>query len=325
MVNRNDYYKDSTIIRKSRIQNRGKVVIRNKTNLYNFKIADRIYGNSPISIIPPLSNSDGCFHYNSSDSSIATINGDKLTINGVGSCTIIAIQEETKKYTAASISTNFKVYEKIDTIIIYGERNSGTNFLQQLIPNNLLDVKVVERDWKHGFPHLDLFDLANTCFVFVIRDVKCWIKSMYYNPYHYKVNQSLEDFIEKPLLSNEDELAQIIYQDPREQQTILEIRYEKIKNYIEILKTKKVNGIIVNLEDLQTDGGEYFLGFISDKFYMTRKEKFYPIAKHTKTGESFYARQYPNILPDISNKMNQTLEDFVTSLKNKNYYYHKLH
>jgi len=321
LVNRNDYYKDSTIIRKSRIQNRDKVVIRNKTNLYNFKIADRIYGNSPISIIPPLSNSDGCFHYISSDSSIATINGDQLTINGVGSCTIIAIQEETKKYAAASISTNFKVNHKINTIIIYGERNSGTNFLQQLIPNNLLDVKVVERDWKHGFPHLDLFDLTNTCFVFVIRDVKCWIKSMYYNPYHYKVNQSLEDFIEKPLILNEDD---IMNQDHREHQSILEIRYEKIKNYIEILKTKKVNGIIVNLEDLQTDGGEYFLGFISDKFYMTRKEKFYPIAKHTKTGESCYNRQYQIILPDISNKINQILEDFVTSLKNRNYYYNKL-
>lgn len=323
LVNKNDAYKDVIIIRNNRIQKRKKGL--QETYLHNFTIAEQIYGSDSFSIIPPLSNSDGCFHYTSSDSSITTINENILTINGVGSCTIVATQEETKKYTAASISTNFKVNEKIDTIIVYGERNSGTNFLEQLIPNNLLNIKVSTIDWKHGFPHLDLFDLANTCFVFVIRDVKLWIKSMYHNPYHYKVNQSLEDFIDNPLLSNEDELAQTIYQEPREQQSILEIRYAKIENYIEILKSKKVNGIIVNLEDLQTDGGEYFLDFICEKFYLNRKKKFHPISKHTKSGESYYSRQYPIILPDISNKINQTLEDFVTSLKNKNYYYHKLH
>lgn len=322
LVNRNESNKDLIMIRRSRIQRTGRCLLDN--NLSNFTIAEQTYGNQPFSIIPPLSDSDGSFHYECSNSRIATINENIVTIHGAGSCTIVATQEKTQNYVSASISTTLKVNQKINSVMIYGERNSGTNFLKKLIDDNLIDINTPKIDWKHGFPNLNLFDWTQTCFVFVIRDVKSWINSMYYNPFHYKVNQSIQDFIEQPLVPNGDDHAEIIMREPREQQTIFEVRYAKLQNYIDILNTQKVNGIIVNLEDLQTDNGEYFLHKLCKEFYLTRKKEFNPILKHTKNGKSYHNRQYPVILGDISNKINHTLEDFVTSLKNNNYYYHKL-
>jgi surface protein len=66
---------------------------------------------SSFALVDPSSNSIGAFTYQSSDSSVATVSGNTVTIAGIGSATITANQAASGNYAAGSISATFKVHE----------------------------------------------------------------------------------------------------------------------------------------------------------------------------------------------------------------------
>jgi hypothetical protein len=73
--------------------------------LTNFDNLTKKYEESSFIIQPPDSdNSDGSFTYQSSNSSVATVNGNIININGIGTTTITANQSSTNKYYAGNIS-----------------------------------------------------------------------------------------------------------------------------------------------------------------------------------------------------------------------------
>jgi hypothetical protein len=76
-----------------------------------FSIPTKTFGNDPFQITPPTSNSDGSFSYTSSDTLVATISEDIITIVGAGSSTITATQAATTNYTSGTITTTFQVIE----------------------------------------------------------------------------------------------------------------------------------------------------------------------------------------------------------------------
>ena len=80
-------------------------------SLSGFSIETKTYGDSPFTITSPVTNSDGSFSYISSDTSIATISGDTITIVGAGSLTIVAVQQSTATYTSGIITATFVVNE----------------------------------------------------------------------------------------------------------------------------------------------------------------------------------------------------------------------
>jgi hypothetical protein len=80
-------------------------------SLSGFSIPTKTYGDSAFTITPPTSNSDGSFSYISSDTSIATISGNTITIVGAGSLTIVAVQQSTATYTSGIITATFEVNE----------------------------------------------------------------------------------------------------------------------------------------------------------------------------------------------------------------------
>lgn len=102
---------------------------------------------------------------------------------------------------------------------IYGERNSGTNFLEQLMDYNLdaevlkflpgplqtLALKMIRRErlldiflaadssntlgWKHGIPReswLKETDMAPLLIVIVVKSPYAFLTSLYRKPYHYR-------------------------------------------------------------------------------------------------------------------------------------------
>jgi len=79
------------------------------TVLSNFSMPTRAVGDAPFAITPPTTNGDGVFTYTSSNTSVATIAGNMLTIVGAGSTTITARQSSTSNYSAATISELFLV------------------------------------------------------------------------------------------------------------------------------------------------------------------------------------------------------------------------
>jgi hypothetical protein len=77
--------------------------------LSNFTIPAKTYASGPFTLTPPTSNSNGEFTYSSSDTSVATISGNTLTILRGGPVTITATQAETSSYLSGTISFEFIV------------------------------------------------------------------------------------------------------------------------------------------------------------------------------------------------------------------------
>jgi len=71
------------------------------TVLTNFSVPEKIFGDETFSLVNPTSNSDGVFTYTSSNTAVATVDGNIITIVGGGNTTITAIQESTSSYTSA--------------------------------------------------------------------------------------------------------------------------------------------------------------------------------------------------------------------------------
>ena len=81
----------------------------------NFSIATKTYGDAPFTITQPSSNSSGSFSYTSSNTLVATISENTITIVGAGSSTITATQAATTDYTSGTITTTFQVNQSTPT------------------------------------------------------------------------------------------------------------------------------------------------------------------------------------------------------------------
>jgi hypothetical protein len=210
-------------------------------------------------------------------------------------------------------------------IKIYGERNSGTTFLKKLLSKNLLNVNIEDgifknrMGWKHSFLYKKIVKKfkRDTLFIFLIRDLESWLKSMYKNPYHIERRRNIKEFISKPILPKERRPKHPINLDIRERSNIVSLRYGKILSYLGAMSHME-NYLFLNLEDLQKNY-EKVLAFISENFNIRKREKVIPILKHTKTKKNMQNRNYNLDLPYIKNR-NKKIEDFVSSLKNKYLY-----
>jgi hypothetical protein len=70
-------------------------------NIGTFRVdTPKNYGDAPITINAPQSDSQGAFTYSSSDPSVATINGNQIIIGNVGQCEITANQDASGNYTS---------------------------------------------------------------------------------------------------------------------------------------------------------------------------------------------------------------------------------
>jgi Right handed beta helix region/Secretion system C-terminal sorting domain len=86
------------------------------TVLSNFANINKTFGDADFVLTAPTTNSDGAFTYTSSDENVATINGSTVTIVGVGTTTITAVQAATGNYAAGSISLALTVDKADQTI-----------------------------------------------------------------------------------------------------------------------------------------------------------------------------------------------------------------
>jgi hypothetical protein len=77
--------------------------------LANFIIPTKKYGDSSFNLIDPSSNSPGSFTFTSEKQSVATISGRTVTIVGIGSSVITAIQAASGIYTTTTITAVFIV------------------------------------------------------------------------------------------------------------------------------------------------------------------------------------------------------------------------
>jgi hypothetical protein len=156
---------------------------------------------------------------------------------------------------------------------IYGERCSGTNYLENIININF-DVQITwEYGWKHffGFDDEKLLNSDDTLFICIVRNPIDWINSFYREMHHLKLryeidlseNEKLNKFLNDEIISIDDSSVEYeikkeynellidrnIYTKKR-YKNIFELRHTKLKWMIEDLPNKVKNYIFIRYEDL---------------------------------------------------------------------------
>jgi hypothetical protein len=186
----------------------------------------------------------------------------------------------------------------IKKIIIYGERCSGTNFLEQAILTNF-DVEI---SWELGSKHFFCFNDHNkrnfddTLFIGIIRNPIYWLNSFSKELHHIPdINKiSLRNFLLNEFYSVDDEIKQIHklqtlffnnkqnssynsiivkdlnYTTGKKYKNVFELR--KLKNYylMDIMPTKVRNYILINYENLLLNY-EDTLELIKNKYNLTQR------------------------------------------------------
>ena len=83
----------------------------------------------------------------------------------------------------------------VNKFTIYGERCSGTNYLESLMVNNF-DVSITwDYDWKHFFGWHSLNNSDDTLFIGIVRNPVDWLNSFYKNHIIYHCNCVPNNFI----------------------------------------------------------------------------------------------------------------------------------
>jgi hypothetical protein len=77
--------------------------------LTGFTVTSKVLGDAPFALTAPNSNSSGTFSYSSSNTSVATISGDTVTVVGVGSTIITATQTSVGSFGSATITATLNV------------------------------------------------------------------------------------------------------------------------------------------------------------------------------------------------------------------------
>ena len=152
---------------------------------------------------------------------------------------------------------------EIKKITIYGERCSGTNYLECLIEKNFNNYKLTwEYGWKHFFGHNKLEDSNDTLFICIVRNPLDWINSLYKKKWHIAnhLRTSIFNFLTNEFYSYNDKNSgskdgkeimkdRNIYTGER-YKNIFELRHTKLKFLYEDLPKKVKHYIFIRHEDL---------------------------------------------------------------------------
>ncbi len=205
---------------------------------------------------------------------------------------------------------------------VYGERNSGTNFLVKLINTNLI-IDPKHHGKKHSLvkEYNESDDHLNFC---IVRNLNDWLHSTYKNPYHiwnrhtWIKNEwiSVYDFSNQKIKNNPDDLCPYDI-NLGGKFNLVEVRYLKYNSYKNI-----TNKILVNLDFLQhsNENKEQFLNFVSEEYNL--KTKTFNSVEEYKGGQGerffrtkeFYKFKYPQIDFSKLKDYNKEIEEEINNL-----------
>jgi len=92
------------------------------------------------------------------------------------------IQRANKKRRILKVDNNRNV--NITRIEILGERNSGTNYLENLLELNT-NCKIISNQKHRRLDKLPLTQISNTLYIHISKDIFSWLHSMHLHPYHF--------------------------------------------------------------------------------------------------------------------------------------------
>jgi len=216
---------------------------------------------------------------------------------------------------------------------INGERNSGTNFLTNILKINGFPTYVhtikpgrVVYEWKHGVPSNTYKELDEKVVdLFIFRNLDDWLVSMFKNPYELKRlwNNDFNSFLHTKHLScnywrNGNNNNRSLNEDDNNK-TIFQIREYKFDKIMEYNKNNK-DVVLLNLSFIQNEENlAQFLDFLSENYIPEFKDKKYILSlKHTKNSSNNKNRTYDINVDEyrdiIDLNKNVEIEDFINSL-----------
>lgn len=213
----------------------------------------------------------------------------------------------------------------IQNFTIYGERCSGTTYLEELIKENFEINYVTNYIWKHFFGNYDFKNDENennTLFIGIIRHPIDWIDSFYNNQHHIPnrpkniSNFLLDEFYSiftdgkssgKEIMDDRNMITGNRYKN------IFELR--KIKNdyLINIMPTKVKNYILINYDNL-INNSVIILQQIQHKFNLIPKNvSFKNILTYKGDNTNIYVKKQititDNIIEIIKNNIDKEQEE----------------
>ena len=113
-------------------------------------------------------------------------------------------------------------------IVIYGERCSGTNYLEELLLLNFDVEIIITCGYKHFFGFENLTGNDDILFIGIVRNLCDWVNSLYRNPYHLpsELTTNIHAFLNNSFYSIYDDNSEIL--NDRNIET-----YERYKNIFE--------------------------------------------------------------------------------------------
>jgi hypothetical protein len=141
-------------------------------------------------------------------------------------------------------------------VTIYGERCSGTNYLEELLLLNF-DIKIVwDYGWKHFFGHNNLSNTDDVLFIGIIRNLEDWINSLYRDKHHLSrdLTVNVDTFLTNTFYSMHNRNNEIMKDRNMETneryKNIFELRCIKNKFLIKKMPTLVKNYCLITYDDL---------------------------------------------------------------------------
>lgn len=190
----------------------------------------------------------------------------------------------------------------IKKFVIYGERCSGTNFLENAIAENFDVTLNTDYGSKHFFCFNSYDSTSNDIlFIGIIRNPIYWVNSLSTELHNIpSKNSQIKDFLNNPFYSVDEVTNKIMLDDMnwynnKIYEDVYELRKNKNFYLINIMPKKVKNFILINYEALLYNY-EHTLDFIQQKFNLNKKYTVYKQIEQYKKSDSYKFVQQRNIL-----------------------------
>lgn len=187
---------------------------------------------------------------------------------------------------------------------VFGERCSGTSYLEELMVANFRLAFTDEYGLKHWWLGKDLTNSDDTLFIGIVRSPVSWLCSFYNNPLHIpEENKELSRLLFAPFVGNRK-------YNEENYKNIFEMRNVKIKSLLKDMPKKVKNYIFTTYESIRDDP-KSFIEKVALQFNLSFNE-FVPIHHYKKETNKIYAVkqicfEYPTI-QQISEHLDWDLE-----------------
>ncbi len=198
---------------------------------------------------------------------------------------------------------------------IYGERCSGTNFLEHAIKENFELEYTIKYAWKHFFGHYNFENNQEedeTLFIGIIRNPITWIDSLYNKMHHIpeENKHNIRSFLFNKFYSVYENSDKEIMEDrhiytKERYKNIFELRQIKNHYLTDEMKLKVKNYILIRYEDLR-DNYDVVLDFIKNKYNLIKKnqnDQYKRIDNYKGTKKELFTKKYVTLPPRIIKTM----------------------